>query len=510
MTPTGRRSTAFWRRVVLVSLAALSISGCRGTPPARSPARPPRDSILRLKTHILTLLADPALERTTWGIAVQSVSRGADLFSLGSDRLLSPASTLKIVTLATTAERLGWEHRYETRVVAGGPISAGVLQGDLIVVGSGDPSIDDWDGAASRLFQTWAEQLKATGVTRITGRVVGDARAFEDERLGAGWAWDDLGASFATGVGALQFNQNTAQLLIAPDTVPGGTALITLRPSYAPVRFYSQVGTAAASQLANVTIRRGQRDGALYLAGSVPIGPALVRNVSVENPSEYFAKSLRKALVAGGIAVDGEAADIRELPDPPVQAGQLLTLHRSAPLSELAVTMMKLSQNLYAETLLKTLSTSATGVGSTVVGSTGAGQAVVRDVIQRWGVSPSAVQMADGSGLSRYNLVTPQALVQILVHVHHDERLRAPFESTLPIAGVDSTLADRLKGTPAEGNAVAKTGSMLNVRAIAGYVRTAEAEPLAFAIIANNYAVPTGVVDRATDGIIAALAAFRR
>jgi len=511
VTPARRRSTTLRCQVVLVALALLSFSGCRGTPRVASPAAPPRDSLLQLQTNIQALLDGPALERTTWGILVQSVWHGGELFTLGPDRLFIPASALKIVTLATTAERLGWDYRFETRVVAGGPISGGVLHGDLIIVGSGDPSLDDWDGAASQLFQTWAEQLTAAGVTRIAGRIVGDARAFDHERLGAGWAWDDLAASYATGVGALQFNQNTAQLVITPAEGPGGNALVALRPSYAPVRFRGQISTSPATLPVNVTIRRAQQDGALQLGGSVPMGgPAIVRNVSVDNPTEYFVRGLRTALLAQGIAVDGQAAEVEELHDPPPSGGQLLVLHRSAPLAALGITMMKLSQNLYAETLLKTLGTTVSGTGSTALGSTSGGQAIVRDIIQTWGLSPSALQMADGSGLSRHNLVTPRALVEILVHVHRDERLRGPFESTLPVAGVDSTLTHRLQGTPAEGNALVKTGSMLNVRAAAGYVRTADAEPLAFAIIANNYAVPPSVVDTAADGIIAALAAFRR
>jgi D-alanyl-D-alanine carboxypeptidase/D-alanyl-D-alanine-endopeptidase (penicillin-binding protein 4) len=167
--------------------------------------------------------------------------------------------------------------------------------------------------------------------------------------------------------------------------------------------------------------------------------------------------------------------------------------------------MMKLSQNLYAETLLKTMGARWAGVGSVE-----AGRAAVDAALLAWGIPVGDVQMTDGSGLSRYNLVTAEALVAVLAHVHRDERLRETFERTLPIAGVDGTLAHRMKGTAAAANARAKTGAFSNARGVAGYVRTADGEPLAFSIIANNYAVSPDLVDRTADGIITTLAQFSR
>jgi D-alanyl-D-alanine carboxypeptidase/D-alanyl-D-alanine-endopeptidase (penicillin-binding protein 4) len=483
------------------------MSGCRGTPSPATAAAPPRNPVVQLQTNISALLADPALERAIWGIAVRSLASGNDLYSLGARKLLMPASAMKIVTLATAAERLGWDYTYETRVVAGGQISAGTLVGDLVIVGSGDPSLDDWDGAATRVFRSWAQQLKAAGVTRITGGIVGDDKAFDEENLGAGWAWDDLGASYATGVGALQFNENTAQLVFGPGGAVDEAASVVVRPPQASLRFRSQVRTSPATQPAMVMIRPVPSSGVLELRGSVPLhGPPLIRNVSVGNPTQYFVNSVRATLVAEGIAVEGPAADIGEVTAAPSRPNaQVLIRHRSPPLSALAVTMMKLSQNLYAETLLKTLGAQSAGVGSTEAGRTAA-----LHVLEAWGLAPAQVQMADGSGLSRYNLVTPGALVDILVHVYRDEGLRRPFQATLPVAGVDGTLAQRLKGTAAEGNALAKTGSILSARAVAGYVRTADAEPLAFVVIANNYGVSSDAIDKTADAIVVALAEFKR
>ena len=135
-----------------------------------------------------------------------------------------PASNMKVVTLAAAAERLGWDFAFETRLVADGAIDERFLNGDLIVVGHGDPSLDDWDGAATRLFETWARAIKARGIDTIGGRIIGNDNAFDDALLGSGWAWDDLDRSFATSIGALQFNQNTAQVTIGPGAAEAAPA----------------------------------------------------------------------------------------------------------------------------------------------------------------------------------------------------------------------------------------------------------------------------------------------
>jgi D-alanyl-D-alanine carboxypeptidase/D-alanyl-D-alanine-endopeptidase (penicillin-binding protein 4) len=167
--------------------------------------------------------------------------------------------------------------------------------------------------------------------------------------------------------------------------------------------------------------------------------------------------------------------------------------------------MMKNSQNLYAETLLKTL-------GSLVKAPTWeASLREERATLERWGVAPAGLVQVDGSGLSRYNYVSPESLVAILAHVDRDERLRDPFEAALPVAGRDGTLAARMRGTPAENNARAKTGTLANTRALAGYVTDADGNPLAFAIVANNYGnVPPDVVTAAIDRIVVRLALLRR
>jgi D-alanyl-D-alanine carboxypeptidase/D-alanyl-D-alanine-endopeptidase (penicillin-binding protein 4) len=323
--------------------------------------------------------------------------------------------------------------------------------------------------------------------------------------LGPGWAWDDLSASYAAGTGALQFNQNTVRLGVTPGAAPGEPARVTSTPEIQNLALDNQVTTGPAGASTDLTIHRFPGSQMLTIGGSVPArSPTVFRNVSADNPSIYFGQSLQRGLAAGGVAVEGPVVDVDAIGDVPARSSAtILVVHRSDPLSTLATTMMRNSQNLYAETLLKTL-----GRGGRA-GSFDGGLAVVRATLESWGIAPHTLRIADGSGLSRYNLATADALVSVLARVHEDDRLRGPFEATLPVAGRDGTLEHRMRGTAAEGNARAKTGSMSNIRSITGYVRTADGEPLAFSILANGIVGPVRA-DETIDAIVVALAEFSR
>lgn len=492
-------------RALLPALSIICAACGGGATPVVVSSAPTTSSIQRLQQHLNAFARLHDLRRGTWGIVVRSLDRQETVYTLNADTLLMPASAMKVVTLATAATRLGWTYSYETRLLGIGAVDSGILGGDLLVVGSGDPSIDDWDGAATRLFQTWAARLKSAGVRTIDGRIVGDDNQFEDEALGPGWAWDDLGASFATGAGALQFNQNAARARITPGQAVSDPAIVELSPSYSGLSVRNQLTTVGAGEALAIDLRRAPESAVVAFRGSVPAGSApFFRNVAVDNPTLYFVTALRDVLIANGIEVRGPAVDIDLIADPPGRAdGAPLVSHRSPPLSALAATMMKLSQNLYAETLMKTM-------GDGDVRGLASGRAAARAVLDEWGIEPLDVLLTDGSGLSRYNLISAKALSIVLGQVAADATLAVPFEASLPIAGQDGTLEGRMKGTRAEGNAHAKTGSFSNARSLAGYVRTADGERLAFVIMANNFATPPDVVERTMDAMVVRLAEFTR
>ena len=489
---------------------ALTAGACAhaGRPSAAAGVAPlkPSSAIVELRSAIDTLLRDPLLSRGSWGVLVKSLKDDETLYEVNAGKLMMPASCMKIVTLAAAAEKLGWNYTYETRVLTAGTIADGVLAGDLIVVGSGDPSLVAADGMADRVFGDWAQRLKQRGVRVVSGRVIGDDNGFEKETLGFGWMWDDLPTDDSAGVGALQYNESAVRVAVAPGPAAGDAAAVSIVPADSGLGIASSVTTGAAGAQTSISTRRLPGSMKLELGGTIAVGagPSTL-TVSVDNPTQFFVTALRSALIANGIDVRGPAVDIDDVRDLPAGARTPVVSYRSAPLSELAVRLMKVSQNQYAETLLKSVS-AAPGVVPTAAGGWLAAQAI----FERWGIASGSLIQRDGSGLTRYDFVTPEALVAILTHVDRDPQLRGPFEASLPIAGRDGTLANRMKGTPAEGNARAKTGSMTAVRGLSGYVTSADGEPLVFSILANNFDTPAATITRTEDAIVVRLAQFRR
>jgi D-alanyl-D-alanine carboxypeptidase/D-alanyl-D-alanine-endopeptidase (penicillin-binding protein 4) len=487
-----------------IFVVALTLTGCATTTPPARPASPALTALTALTRDLDAILAGPALQHGYWGVLVRSLDHDETLYSVNARKLMLPASSMKVVTLAAAAAKLGWDFRYETTLYAAGAVEGGMLQGDLLVVGSGDPSVDVADGLADRVFAEWAEALKQRGIRTIAGRIVGDDNRFEDETLGFGWSWDDLPDDYAAGVGALQFNENAVRVTVTPGPAAGDTAAVSISPVGSGLTVVNGVITGAAGSAASIATRRLPGSTTLALGGSIPVGAtASTLAVAVDNPTMFFVGALRTALVANGVDVRGDAVDIDVIRDPPPPAGAPVAAYRSPPLSALAVRLMKISQNQYAETLLKTMSDGA-------VRSAAAGRTAALAILHGWGVQPAELIMRDGSGLTRYDFVSPEALVTILAHVYRDATLRGPFEAALPIAGRDGTIAGRMKGTPAEGNVRAKSGSMTGVRSLSGYLTSAGGEHLVFAILANNFETPPDVVNAATDAIVVRLAGFRR
>jgi len=440
-----------------------------------------------------------------WAVVVQSLASGEVIYSGNASKLMMPASNMKIVTLATSAERLGWDFTYETKLVTCAPVADGVLGGDLIVAGSGDPTIGGRGGAATRVFEAWADRLRADGITTIDGRIVADARAFDRESLGAGWAWDYLASGYAAGVSALQFNESVADVAMLPGPSTGTPAVIEVRPIESGLILDTHVTTVAAGE-ADVEFHRLPGSNRLIVSGTIPVGSKeVVRTATVDKPALYFARMLRATLVARGIRVTGDAGEYGDVyPVPPMAPTRVLLSHRSPSLKEIARVLMKVSQNQYAETLLRTLGAQ---LGD---GTAAAGQKVVREVLDGWGVPPDAYVLSDGSGLSRYNYVCAEMLVKILRQMYRDPRHRDPFIATLPIGGQDGTIGRRFIGTRAAGNVRAKTGSIANVRALSGYVTTLDNEVLVFSILANSFTVPQAAIDSTIDLAVERLANFTR
>jgi D-alanyl-D-alanine carboxypeptidase/D-alanyl-D-alanine-endopeptidase (penicillin-binding protein 4) len=495
------RNNLGWAVAALVATAA-----CAHPARPASPASPASPALATLHHDIDAVLAQPLLSRGYWGVLVKSLKTDETLYAVNAGKLMMPASNMKIVTLAAAAEKLGWDYRYVTTVAAAGAIADGVLRGDLVVTGSGDPSLIAADGMADRVFADWASRLKERGIRVVSGRVVGDDNSVEEPAPGLGWMWDDLPTEDSTSVGALQYNENALRVTVSPGPSAGDSAAISLSVGTSGLTIVNAVTTAAAGSATSISMHRLAGNTTLALRGTIALGAApSALAASVDNPTQFFVNAFRAALIANGIDVRGPAVDIDDVTDVPAVRTAPIVSYQSPPLSTLAVRLMKISQNLYAESFLKTLA-AAPGTVPTAA----AGWSVARTILEGWGVEPGALIQRDGSGLTRYDFVTPEALVTILTHIDRDPRLRQPFVASLPIAGRDGTLANRMKGTPAEGNARAKTGSMTAVRGTSGYVTTADGEPLVFSILVNGYESSGSTITAAEDAIIVRLAEFRR
>jgi len=497
--------------LALVSLALLPVSPAavltadQAAPvqprPAQAPAEPakPLPPLEQLQQNILAITRTPGVERGVWGIVVQSLDRPERLFELNPRTLLVPASVAKIVPVATAIDTVGWTFRFETALKTNGMIADGTLNGDLFIVGTGDPSIG---GRAGEDLSGWISALTALQIRQINGRVIGDDDALEEPRPAFSWAWDDLGTS-GTLYGALNLEENRMQVTVTPGAQPGAPVAITMDP------------VAMSRPLVNraVTVERGagqglwteQRPGELELtiAGSLAQGAAPARlAVSVGNPTLWFARALRHRLIEAGISVTGEAYDVDAVVAPDRSTMETLYVYRSRPLSDIVKPLMKESINLYGEALLRLNAPPETPTNDVAINRVGQKLTV-------WGIPADGQQLVDGSGLSRRDTMAAETLALVLQRTY-DVDANSPWMTAFPVAGVDGTLASRMRGTPAERNVRAKTGSMSNIRSLAGYVTTRDGEHLAFAILVNNFEGAGAAAVQAMDAIAVRLASFQR
>ena len=498
------------RIVAAVTAALVLASACAARQPLGAQAPPPGaalghpDHHEQLRRDLRGIFSAQSVDHGLWSVAVHSLKRGETLYSSNSFRLQVPASNQKVLTTAVAAERLGWDYRYSTQLYATGPIAAGTLDGDLVVVGNGDPTINPRHAERWGAFDDWARRLAGQGIRVVSGHLIGDDNAFAEPGWGLGWSWDDFALGYGAPVSALQYHENQVELLIGPALVAGQRAIVSVSPPGSGLTIDYQVVTAPAGADSRVSLERIPGTTALTVRGQVAIGsPAIRETAAVPNPTTFYLNALREALARHGITVGGSTIDIDDVHSKQDGARTLLLEDRSASLLEVVDTTNKWSRNLYAETLLRSLSPA--GAPAT----TEAGLAVLTETLRHWGVSTDYYLARDGSGLSRYDYLTPDALVGVLTYLWLNPDLAENFRSTLPQSGVSGSLAQRLKGTPGEGRVWAKTGSMSQVRSLAGYVVTEDGEPLVFAFMVNGFRVAAREIDAAMDQALLRLVAFK-
>jgi len=507
------RAGRFVAAVTNVTLA-LAITACASKTTAPTTTAEPRQAAAstrsspeeQLRRDLQSIFTGSAIDHAFWAVSVRSLKQNESLYSLNAARMQTPASNQKVITSAVAAERLGWDYRYTTQIYATGAITGGDLDGDLVVVSNGDPTINPRHPDRVGAFDAWAKQLYDKGVRRIGGQLIGDDNAFAEPGWGVGWAWDDLSLGYGAAVGALQYNENQVELLIGPGLEAGVRAVISVSPPGSGIILDHGVTTVAAGEPSRIALERVPGSNLLRVSGQVAIGAAAItETASVPNPTILYLNAFREALARNGVFVGGNSLDIDDARiKPDYQKASLLLEDRSPTLDAVIDVCMKWSRNEYAETLLRSLAPA--GAEATAE----AGLVVVADTLRQWGVPPELYVARDGSGLSRNDYLSPDALVTVLTRIWGDGRHQERFRSTMPQSATSGSLANRMKDTPAAGRVWAKTGSMSNVRSLSGYLLTLDGEPLVFSFMATSFRMPYAQVDAAMDEALRRLVRFPR
>lgn len=461
-----------------------------GGSPASDTAPASDPTVDALRADLDWILRSTGWRSAEWGVLAVSLESGDTLYARAPGTPLTPASNVKLLTTAAALHHLGPDFRWETWVLASADVVDGSLPGDVTLYGTGDPGLSDrFGGSPTAVFDALAARLRDRGIRRIEGDVVGDGSFFRGPLLAPDWDRDDLNDWFAAPVGALSFNENVVTLRIEAGFADGAPPLVHTMPSDPglPLRNLAVTGRG------RLLVARDHPMDPIVVLGEIPRGGRDVwRRITIRDPARSAAQALRGALEAAGIEVEGR---VRTATTPGASsltgggvwapaarsgAPRVLARHRSLPLREYLAVVNKESHNLYAEAILKTLGRIVGGDGS----YEGGAAVVERFLRDELGVDPGDVRIADGSGLSGTNRVSPAVFVALLSHMAGTE-LWEPYWGSLPEAGNRRELG-RMYRTAAAGNLRAKTGTISRVSALSGMVRSTTGERIAFSIIGNG------------------------
>ena len=511
--------------------------------------------------QIAALLADPAVARAHWGIVVTTLD-GKPIYALNEGQLFRPDSNAKLFTTAAAMALLDPKQTFGTTITGALDPLTGRVSSDLVLNGSGDANFDSGDlpyidpanrpknvaqqRHVLRDLDDLVRQLVTAGVRQIDGDIIGDDTLFPRDPYPSGWAIDDAVWGYGAPVTALSMADNELRLTIAPAGKANQTASVQLEQVVPYYTLNDRVHTVATkAEATGVDVVRLPGSHILQVTGSIAVGAEQdVEEVSIDDPAEYAATALRAALTDRGIHVTGTAralhtaaegtpnfvtrlqtpdADVTAymegrsvmincyLEDIPASAMPVLAKHISAQLADDVLFTNKVSQNLHAELLLRQIGDMGAFCGN---GSILSGAYMIREfLILRAGIDKDDFIFYDGSGLSSYDLVTPRAIAKLLSYAAHDPKTGQPqpwfaaWKDSLPIGGVDGTLADRFTKASLKGHVFAKTGTHSEGRALSGYLECASGQTVVFSILDENH-LPGDTADRdAMDKIVAAIAA---
>jgi serine-type D-Ala-D-Ala carboxypeptidase/endopeptidase (penicillin-binding protein 4) len=492
-------------------------SRTRRSPSARQAASVAKSAggadVARFRKRVQEVLSAPGVDKGSWGILVTDAASGEGLFGRNADSYFAPASDMKLFTTALALATLGPDHRIQTTVASSGIIDAnGRLNGDLVLIGRGDANLSNRkfpyekdsarDGPPEKVVAEFADAVAARGVKEIAGDVVADDSLFERERFPSGWAIDDMQWSYGAPVSAIAVNENTFTIQVWPGEREGDPAKYEAGLATQYYTIENSVQTSGRGTQGKLAVTRDPGSRLIRMSGMLPAGgQPRVLTLAVEQPAEYAAKLLMHLLALRGVIVDG-VSRARHAGDPPLAGAPQQTIlaeHVSVPLSEDIRLTNKESENLHAELMLRVAAherTGATTYEDALHFATGFYKSV--------GIAEDDLSLTDGSGLSRKDLVTPRAIVQILRYAA-GQPWGEIYRSSLPVAGEDGTLSGRMKNTPAAGRVFAKTGTFERTNSLSGYATTLSGEHLIFSVIGNNNNLHAQDANKVIDAITVAM-----
>lgn len=465
-----------------------------------------------LQQEFTALLNDSLLNSASVGVYIASLKTKEVLFARNEQKAMTPASNMKVVSTVSAMDFLGADFTYTTTLFLDGLLkkSNGEFVGNVIIRGAGDPSLSSYFYADPlAILRQWCGVLDSLGVRSIRGNLVGDDSYFDDDPWGTGWSWDDVPYSYSAQMSALSFNDNSVEVIVKPAFSVGQPAEITVNPPTNYVTISGAVRTVPRDSAASVSITRQAYSNIIHVSGTIAADTSdngiRKAEIAVDNPTLFTVSLFKKMLEEQGITVRGGMFDAKQWGDKIAYAEMRpVCYHTSPPLKDIVRIINTVSHNLCAEQVWRTAAKEFSGKGNADKAAD-----MTKQFGTKNGVAFKGAYLADGSGLSRFNLISPKQMADILAAAYNSKN-RAAFMRSLAVPGERGTLQNRFKSTLAEKNLKAKTGTLTGVSSLSGYITTRDQEPLVFSLIFNGYTTPSSVVRAFQDIICLRLASFSR